>query len=109
MWRLIQILNWIPLLASVETAPFGELYKFDPKTGKMVAGSIPLHTPIYQTLLARLQTTFLLETSCQNDTYWVKREDPMKFTGLRQGFHNKILSCVNRLCPDLIQRLTFLK
>ena len=52
----------------------------------MVAGSIPLHTT--RTLFARLQMTFLLETSCQNDTYCVKREDPIEFTGLRQGFHN---------------------
>ena len=52
------------------------------KNWKIIAGSIPLHTTIYQTLFARLQTTFLdlLETSCQNDTYWVKREDPMEFT-----------------------------
>ena len=54
----------------------------------MVAGLIPLHTSIYQTLLTRLQTTFLLETSCQNDTNWEKREDFMEFTGLRKGFHN---------------------
>ena len=82
------LLSWIPLLASVEIAPFGELYKFDQKTGKMVADSIPLHTSFYQTLFTRLQTTFLVETSCQNDTYWVNSEDQMEFTGLRQGFHN---------------------
>ena len=62
LWRLIQILSWILLLAvvSVEIAPFEELYKYDCKTGKLVAGSIPLHTTIYQTLFVCLQTTFLL-------------------------------------------------
>ena len=37
------------------------LYKYDRKTGKVVAGSITLHTTIYQTLFVCLQTTFLLE------------------------------------------------
>ena len=107
----MQILSWILLLAvaSVEIAPFEEIYKYDRKTGKVVAGSIPLHTTIYQTLFVCLQTTFLLETSCQNDIYWGKHEDPMEFTGLRQGFHNKILSRVNRLGQALIQRRTYLK
>ena len=77
-------IKFIPLLASVEIAPFEELYKYDRKTGKVVADSIPLHTTIYQTLFVR----FLLETSCQNDIYWGKHEDPMEFTGLRQWFHN---------------------
>ena len=65
------VVNTDPLhaVASVEIAPFEELYKYDRKIGKMVAGSIPLHTTIYQTLFVCLQTTFLLETSCQNDVY----------------------------------------
>ena len=57
-WRLKQLLSWIPLLASVEIAPFGEIYKYDRKTGKVVDGSIPLHTTFNQTLFVRLQTTF---------------------------------------------------
>ena len=56
--RLKQLLSWIPLLASVEIAPFGEIYKYDRKTGKVVEGSIPLHTTFNQTLFVRLQTTF---------------------------------------------------
>ena len=58
------------------TPPFSNLHP------PVVAGSIPLHTTIYQTLFVCLQTTFLLETSCQNDIYWGKHEDPMEFTGL---------------------------
>ena len=74
-------IKFIPLLASVEITPFEELYKYDRKTGKVVAYSIPLHTTIYKTLLVRLQRTFLLETSYQMDIYWGKHEDPMEFTG----------------------------
>ena len=58
LWRLKQLLSWIPLLASVEIAPFGEIYKYDRKTGKVVDGSTPLHTTFNQTLFVRLQTTF---------------------------------------------------
>ena len=57
--RLKQLFkSWILLLASVEIAPFGEIYKYDRKTGKVVDGSIPLHTTFNQTLFVRLQTTF---------------------------------------------------
>ena len=81
--QFIQILSCIPLLAaaSVEMAPFEELYKYDRKTGKVVAGSIPLHTTIYQTLFVCLQTTFHARM-----TY---TEGSMKILwSLRQGFHN---------------------
>ena len=33
------------------------MYKYDRKTGKVVDGSIPLHTTFNQTLFVRLQTT----------------------------------------------------
>ena len=58
LWRLKQLLSWIPLLASVEIVPFGEIYKYDRKTGQVVDGSIPLHTTFNQTLFVRLQMTF---------------------------------------------------
>ena len=50
--------QWVQILASVEIAPFWEIYKYDRKTGKVVDGSIPLHTTFNQTLFVRLQTTF---------------------------------------------------
>ena len=89
LWRLIQILSWIPFLAvaSVEIAPFEELYKYDRKTEKNGCWFDPsAHHYLPNTVC--LQTTFLLETSCQNDIYGGKHEDPMEFTSLRQGFHN---------------------
>ena len=110
LWRLIQILSWSPLLASVEIAPFRELYKLDRTTENMLLVR-SLCTALFIkhcSLVCKQHVTFLFETSSQNDTYWVKCEDSMELTGWDKGFIVRF-SCVNRLGPALIQRRTFLK